>query len=128
MKFPGTQETRHFKFRRALRFGVPSEGKDPVRITKTKAVRVIVNTMTNAGFMSGWFGDDSREFRDEQVESFLDMDSREQREWVDRNHGNLTRYCRVPEPVLAVACLPWPEGPEPVATIEPAAPKGWAAV
>jgi hypothetical protein len=49
-------------------------------ITKARAVRHIVNMMCRRGFMNGWFGDVTKEFRDEQCSDFMSLSGPEQRD------------------------------------------------
>jgi len=69
-------------------------------LTQSQCCRIIVNVMCNGGFMNGWIGDTSPEFRNEQVCNLINMTEEERTEWIERNNFNLTHYCRVPTRVL----------------------------
>lgn len=61
-----------------------------------KACRIIANVMTNRGFMNGWFGDVSDEFKLEQANALFRLSKGEAVRWIDQNYFNMTRYCRIP--------------------------------
>ena len=75
-------------------------------MTPEKARRCIVNVMCNGGFMNDWFGDTGPEFREEQANYLGMMTVMERRAWIERNEGNLLRYCRVPQSVLGLEVMP----------------------
>lgn len=66
------------------------------------ACRVIANVMTNRGFMNGWFGDTSDEFKLEQANGLARLKRGSSETpwtadwWLEMNRFNMTRYCRIP--------------------------------
>lgn len=66
------------------------------------ASKIIINVMVNGGFMNGWFGDTSDEFRSDQACALRNLSRDARKAWLERNRFNLTFYCRVPEHVFQV--------------------------
>lgn len=79
------------------------------QLTQFQACKVIANTMTNKGFMNGWFGDTSDEFKLEQANALHGLPkgpadcSGTAAWWVDLNLFNMTHYCRIPAWVIVEA-------------------------
>ena len=73
------------------------------------ACRIIANVMTNRGFMNGWLGDTSDEFKLEQANALYDMrlgslnEVRTATWWADMNRSNMVNNCNIPYAVIEAA-------------------------
>lgn len=80
-------------------------------MSKFKACRIIANVMTNKGFMNGWFGDVSDEYKLDQANGLMRLKRGKPDAvwtadwWVEMNRFNMTHYCRIPERVIKAALL-----------------------
>jgi len=76
---------------------------------KYTACRVICNVMTNKGFMNGWLGDRSDEFKRDQASDLFSLKRGKATDywtaeyWLENNHFNMTRHCRIPRWVIDLA-------------------------
>lgn len=62
-------------------------------MNKQTAITNIVEAMTTNGFMSGYFGDDSAEFKSEQVDEIAELDVVKLHDWLSDNAHNIVNYC-----------------------------------
>lgn len=78
-------------------------------MNRLKAATIVAQVMTNRGFMNGWFGDDSKEFKDEQAQAIAKLPLGDADKvytakwWYELNKFNMTQYCKIPEHIQRAA-------------------------
>ena len=73
---------------------------------KWRACRIVANVMTNRGFMNGWLGDTSDEFKLEQANALYAMkrgsidQARTALWWADMNRSNMVNNSNIPKAII----------------------------